>query len=949
MLKSLKNAMDHRHKKKPGNEPPSPSPSAGAGSSSASATAASNGPPAFVIAPKVFDRRASAESTLNPPASSIYFAGGKGLPPKMSKSPEPQPVVTEPDSPMPVIRSRYGSQDGLLNGRSQTGSPLVERSSHSQSHHHQTSTQSVTVQQRRTVQEIVDGPNGRQVLSYSADRQNSQSKESQITSTEVNGEVKVDADHKVSSSSAGKASLEALDSMGQSLRAACAALSHSSNTTSSSFAGTSSGVGELTQTSRSETAGFQGMQNPDGTFRGATYHSKSKADGVPTVSQGVSTAAVLDQMRSDKTMASMENQVRNTLRQMAEMMDGANGTMSPMLKNKMADDGVVDLLIDNVDSSDQEVSVLSAKVLDRCMNPEAREKLLKKGVDGIVRVATIKGNAESRRVGTGLLEKMLNNSETACSEVVKHGGLDAVLEACKSQDLQTQRSSALALLNLSLYGGQFNQHQMIKQRAQDWLFPLAFGQTDPSTKYFACLCVGSLIANKELEAAVVKSGTLDLVNEFVTDNSPEIFATVYAEQLDPKQSRDVMTRLIPSLESKIAEAQQLAAFHFATEAHARQKKNDLKIFKELGIIEHLKTCASSPNDIASRLAGMALKVLGETVPHRLSQQSPLWTLQDVKHWLQQVGFPTFAKPFAESEVDGDLLLQLTDVTLQEDLKMNSRLQRQRFIRDLHQLKRISDYTSCDPYNIHSFLLGIAPEYAQYTYNLLKSGIDPSVFPFITDDHLKNDAHIENGVHRAKILDAIRKRHSLERGVVMDVRSETDVFISYRRATGSQLASLLKVHLQLRGFSVFIDIDKLDAGAFDQKLIDSVRMAKHFVLVLSPTALDRCIGDDERKDWIHREISAALACKCNIVPVTDPTFCWPSPEVLPEDMRSIGRFNGIRWIHDYQDACVDKLERFLRGDLNIKTLSAASTAAQSSAPQSGAGLSNSSIAYHGSAF
>ena len=81
-------------------------------------------------------------------------------------------------------------------------------------------------------------------------------------------------------------------------------------------------------------------------------------------------------------------------------------------------------------------------------------------------MATIKGNAESRRVGTGLLEKMLNNSETACNEVVKQGGLDAILEACKSRDLETQRSSALALLNLSLYGGQFNQHQMIKQRAQ---------------------------------------------------------------------------------------------------------------------------------------------------------------------------------------------------------------------------------------------------------------------------------------------------------------------------------------------------------------------------------------------------------------------------------------------------------------------------------------------------
>jgi hypothetical protein len=26
----------------------------------------------------------------------------------------------------------------------------------------------------------------------------------------------------------------------------------------------------------------------------------------------------------------------------------------------------------------------------------------------------------------------------------------------------------------------------------------------------------------------------------------------------------------------------------------------------------------------------------------------------------------------------------------------------------------------------------------------------------------------------------------------------------------------------------------------------------------------------------------------------------------------------RWIHDYQDACVDKLERFMRGELNVRS-------------------------------
>lgn len=98
-------------------------------------------------------------------------------------------------------------------------------------------------------------------------------------------------------------------------------------------------------------------------------------------------------------------------------------------------------------------------------------------------------------------------------------------------------------------------------------------------------------------------------------------------------------------------------------------------------------------------------------------------------------------------------------------------------------------------------------------------------------------------------------------------------------------SLLKVHLQLRGFSVFIDIDKLDAGAFDQKLIDSVRMAKHFVLVLSPTALDRCIGDDERKDWIHRVRTLELTVLETGIQNLESSFCRKSQRPYPASATS----------------------------------------------------------------
>ena len=107
-----------------------------------------------------------------------------------------------------------------------------------------------------------------------------------------------------------------------------------------------------------------------------------------------------------------------------------------------------------------------------------------------------------------------------------------------------------------------------------------------------------------------------------------------------------------------------------------------------------------------------------------------------------------------------------------------------------------------------------------------------------------------------------------------------------------------VHLQLRNFSVFIDVERLEAGKFDNNLLQSIRQAKYFLLVLTPNALDRCQGDDERKDWVHREIVAALESNCKIIPILD-NFQMPPPESLPEDMRAVCYFNGVRWVHDYQ--------------------------------------------------
>ncbi|CAK1545324.1 unnamed protein product [Leptosia nina] len=587
------------------------------------------------------------------------------------------------------------------------------------------------------------------------------------------------------------------------------------------------------------------------------------------------------------------------------------------LCNALRTSGGLDILMENcLESNNPELQFSSAKLLEQCLTTENRAHVVENGLEKVVNVACVctkQANADHSRIGTGILEHLFKHSEGTCSDVIKLGGLDAVLFECRKNDIETLRHCATALANLSLYGGAENQEAMINRKVPMWLFPLAFHHDD-NIKYYACLAIAVLVANKEIEAAVLKSGTLDLVEPFVTSHNPSEFARSNLAHAHG-QSKNWLQRLVPVLSSKREEARNLAAFHFCMEAGIKKQQGNTEIFKEIGAIESLKKVASCPNAVASKYAAQALRLIGEEVPHKLSQQVPLWSIEDVREWVKQIGFSEYATNFYESRVDGDLLLQITEENLKEDIGLHNGIKRKRFTRELQQLKKMADYSSRDTGNLNDFLQGIGLEYTIYTYSMLNAGVDKESIRGLSDEQLEKECHILNSIHRLRILNAIRAYESrLPIKGEENLEKNLDVFVSYRRSNGSQLASLLKVHLQVRGFTVFIDVERLEAGKFDNNLLQSIKQAKHFLLVLTPNALDRCKHDNEQKDWVHREIVAALQSQCNIVPIID-NFEWPEPEELPEDMRAVCHFNGVRWIHDYQDACVEKLESFLREPLH----------------------------------
>ncbi|XP_052799930.1 NAD(+) hydrolase SARM1-like isoform X1 [Mya arenaria] len=588
----------------------------------------------------------------------------------------------------------------------------------------------------------------------------------------------------------------------------------------------------------------------------------------------------------------------------------------------------LDFILKTSATGSKALLIASVRVLEQVLTTENREYVAANGLDMLVSVCLkYKEDRDLSQMTTGILESMFKTSEDTCHRLIDLGGLEVILFWCRGQDRLTLRHCAIALANLAIYGGTENHAQMIRLKVPEWLFPLAFNRDD-IVRYYACLAISVLVhlANtydKKIETEVLNSGTLELVLPFISSHTPAEFAHMDLWHRHGR-SRDWLRRLVPVLTSKRTEPQALASFHFAMEAGIKVEQGREKVFTEIGAVEPLKKVAStSPNPTASRLAASALQILGESIPHKLSQNVPLWSNEDVIFWLTQIGFNDYIPQFSKCLVDGDLLLKMSDLDLAESICINSSLIRKRFLRELHELKTQSEYSSCDPTKLSDWLKELSGDLGQYTYQLLQSGVDRTYLPQISEDQLRDDCAIHNGIHRAKILQKIREQvmHPLCSKSSVDLTDAPDTytsdktidaFISYRRTNGAQLASLLKVHLQLRGFSVFLDIERLNAGKFDEGLLTSIGHSKNFILVLTADALERCIGDTQRKDWVHREIAAAMESKCNIIPVTD-NFMWPTPDSLPEDIRQICYFNGIKWIHDYQEACVEKLERFLTGE------------------------------------
>ncbi len=120
------------------------------------------------------------------------------------------------------------------------------------------------------------------------------------------------------------------------------------------------------------------------------------------------------------------------------------------------------------------------------------------------------------------------------------------------------------------------------------------------------------------------------------------------------------------------------------------------------------------------------------------------------------------------------------------------------------------------------------------------------------------------------------------GIDTPRHEQYDVFISYRRSTGLDVARSVAYWFSLKGFKCFLDQTELLTGQFNEQIYSAIENTKYFVLLMTQDALDRCVND---KDWVRQEIEFAvkkLGKDC-IIPITPLPSPPPVPQTLPQTM------------------------------------------------------------------
>ena len=156
------------------------------------------------------------------------------------------------------------------------------------------------------------------------------------------------------------------------------------------------------------------------------------------------------------------------------------------------------------------------------------------------------------------------------------------------------------------------------------------------------------------------------------------------------------------------------------------------------------------------------------------------------------------------------------------------------------------------------------------------------------------------------------------------RIEKTVFISYRH-TNAPWALAIFQNLTQHGYDVFFDYDGIASGDFERVILGNITARAHFLVLLTPSALERC-GDPA--DWLRREIETALANQRNIVPLMLEGFDFGTPSIASQLTGSLAALKGYNGLSIPPEYFMEAMDR-----LRVRYLNVALTAVLHPAPVS----------------
>ena len=144
----------------------------------------------------------------------------------------------------------------------------------------------------------------------------------------------------------------------------------------------------------------------------------------------------------------------------------------------------------------------------------------------------------------------------------------------------------------------------------------------------------------------------------------------------------------------------------------------------------------------------------------------------------------------------------------------------------------------------------------------------------------------------------------------------DIFISYRRSDGTDIARIFDLAFQKARCRTFLDFNNLTTGRFDKRIENAILDAPVFVMILTKDYFARC---NEEDDWVRKEIECAIKNEKVIIPINYDGNLNGIPDYLEQGLKDeigLHQFSDIRSGTLFNVSFDKMIEDRLRGVLDI---------------------------------